>query len=82
MAGLFRERVEAVVLFGEAARSAGDGLPLNVFAAGELRTAVFLARELAIPGSVVLFSPGCPSGGGAANYEERGAAFNRDVRDL
>ncbi len=43
---------------------------------------IFLAHELARSGDVVLFSPACPSGEGFANYEERGHAFKRMVRDL
>lgn len=54
----------------------------QVYQAGDLRTAVFLAHELAGAGEVVLFSPACPSGGGFANYEERGHAFKRTVREL
>jgi UDP-N-acetylmuramoylalanine--D-glutamate ligase len=53
-----------------------------VYFAEELRTAVFLARELAKPGEAVLFSPACPSGNGFANYEERGVEFKRAVKDL
>lgn len=80
---LLNERVAAVVLFGVQAdaaqqREAGG----KVFLADDLRMAVFLARELAEAGDAVLFSPACPSGNSFANYEERGAAFKRAVRDL
>jgi len=83
---VLRERVTAVVLFGPAQAGesgSGEGLPgPSVFQAGDLRTAVFLAHELARSGDAVLFSPACPSGNGFANYEERGAEFKRAVRDL
>lgn len=78
---LLKDRVAAVVLFGPI----GDvqfGPDARFFHAEELRTAVFLARELAKPGDAVLFSPACPSGNGFANYEERGTEFKRAVRDL
>jgi UDP-N-acetylmuramoylalanine--D-glutamate ligase len=78
-----RDRVVGLVLFGKSEIT--DGLkPFieHTYAAGELRTAVFVARELARAGEVVLFSPACPSGDGFANYEERGAEFKRAVRDL
>ena len=78
---LLKERVSSVVLYGPAIDRA-EGLPKHVFQAEELRTAVFVAHELAKPGEVVLFSPACPSGNGFANYEERGAEFKRAVRDL
>lgn len=79
---LLTERVSAVVLFGVNDEQVGAKRPDLLFHADELRTAVFLARELARPGDVVLFSPACPSGNGFANYEERGAEFKRAVRDL
>jgi UDP-N-acetylmuramoylalanine--D-glutamate ligase len=82
---LLEERVTAVVRFGSSADQEGADLrPFKgpLYHAGDLRTAVFLARELAKPGEVVLFSPACPSGQGFANYEERGAAFRQAVRDL
>jgi UDP-N-acetylmuramoylalanine--D-glutamate ligase len=78
--GLLQERVSAVVLFGPQGDVQADGL--EVVHAGDLRTAVFVARELAVDGDAVLFSPACPSGNGFANYEERGAEFKRAVRDL
>ncbi|MDX9751987.1 MAG: hypothetical protein RBT71_12980 [Flavobacteriales bacterium] len=85
---LLRERVSAVVLFGPVTE-VDPPADVQVIHANELRTAVFVARELARPGESVLFSPACPSGGpgagpgaGFANYEERGAEFKRAVRDL
>ncbi|MCB0794181.1 MAG: hypothetical protein KDB88_05545 [Flavobacteriales bacterium] len=82
---LLRNKVVAVVLFGtEAERNldALDPFVEHVYFALEVRTACFLARELARQGETVLFSPGCPSGEGYANYEERGMAFKQAVRDL
>ncbi len=77
---LLAERVSSVVLFGIKPENIKD--QSKVFAADSVRMAVFLARELAEAGDVVLFSPACPSGNGFANYEERGAEFKRAVRDL
>ena len=79
---LLRERVIAVVLFGPLMEGAEDSLPAHIYRTEDLRTAVFMARELASAGDAVLFSPACPSGNGFANYEERGAEFKRAVRDL
>lgn len=82
---LLEERVDRVIVFGDNGNNDPDMLrPYAgaVYFAEELRTAVFLARELACPGQVVLFSPACPSGNGFANYEERGMEFKRAVKDL
>jgi len=80
-----REKLSALALFGAELEEGFESLePLveRVYVAEELRTAVFLARELAMDGEVVLFSPACPSGPEHANYEERGSAFRQAVRDL
>ncbi len=82
---MLEERVDRVIVFGTA--GSNDPAMLKPFDkplyfAEELRTAVFLARELATAGQVVLFSPACPSGNGFANYEERGVEFKRAVKDL
>ena len=79
---LLKERVTNVVLYGAMIDGAVDSLPEHIYRTDDLRTAVFMARELAVAGDVVLFSPACPSGNGFANYEERGAEFKRAVRDL
>ncbi|MBL7980639.1 MAG: hypothetical protein JNL52_02400 [Flavobacteriales bacterium] len=82
LAELLRERVSALVLFGVAAEELPADLGCEVYLADNVPMAVFLARELARPKEVVLFSPACPSGSGHANYEERGADFKRTVREL
>ena len=80
-----RERVAALVLFGKAGERGIEALrPFteHMYTAEELRTAVFVARELSRDGEVVLFSPACPSSGTHANYEERGVEFKNAVKDL
>ena len=80
-----RERVAALVLFGKTGERGIEALkPFteHMYTAEELRTAVFVARELARNGEVVLFSPACPSGEAFANYEERGTEFKKAVADL
>jgi UDP-N-acetylmuramoylalanine--D-glutamate ligase len=81
---LLEERVSCIVVFGGGEEVLEMFKPFTgaVYTTDELRTAVFLARELAKAGECVLFSPACPSGNGFANYEERGVEFKRAVRDL
>lgn len=79
---LIEQCVSAMVFFGNPPGEQAERLPVRAFHTEELRTAVFVARELAEAGDVVLFSPACPSGNGFANYEERGTEFKRAVRDL
>ncbi len=84
MLALVQDKVEVLVVFGEQGSEVGsvpDGTDPTYYAK-ELRTAVFLAHELAQQGQTVLFSPACPSGHGFANYEERGMEFKRAVKDL
>lgn len=76
------ERLNTVLLIGELPQGCEPSQHVRFFQVDELRTATFLARELARPGDVVLFSPACPSGNGFANYAERGTEFKRAVGDL
>lgn len=82
---LLRKRVSAIVLFGRDGDARATELRevvQEVYLTEDVRTATFLARELATEGTTVVFSPACPSGDGFANYEERAAEFKRAVRDL
>lgn len=85
MMEFMRAHVDGMVFFGKADHARVDALHAelgHVYNTDDLRTAVFAARELAVPGGKVLFSPACPSGNGTANHEERGAEFKRAVLDL
>jgi UDP-N-acetylmuramoylalanine--D-glutamate ligase len=84
LAGLVRERVKALVVIGEARpkilAELGDCCPSEE--AGSLADAVEKARRLAVPGDVVLMSPGCASFDMFENAEQRGEVFTRVVRAL
>lgn len=84
-AGVIKEKVKHIVVYGqkeEAIREALEDKVTKLLYMDDLRSAVFLANELAAEGELVLFSPACPSGRGFANYEERGAEFRNAVKDL
>ncbi len=77
LAGLVKERVEHLILIGEAKEriAAALGHLTDTRSAGTLEEAVDLARRLTRPGGVVLFSPACSSFDMFKNYEERGERF-------
>lgn len=80
-----RDHVAALVLFGKRAGHGIDALKpftAHLYTADELRTAVFLARELARSGEVVLFSPACPAGNTHADTDARNNEFLNAVNDL
>jgi UDP-N-acetylmuramoylalanine--D-glutamate ligase len=87
---LVRERVDHVVLFGEAAekiQSAAEGLGLGengstITRVDGLREAVRRAAELAEPGDVVLLSPGGTSFDEFKDFAERGERFREWVQEL
>lgn len=94
LARLVRERVDHVVLFGEAAGkiqaaltakpAAGgqSGRPLTIERAARLHEAVLKAYRTAQPGDVVLLSPGGTSFDEFKDFEERGAFFREWVQEL
>ena len=89
LANLVRQRVEHVVLFGEAAgiiaaaiEQATGALPLTLDTCNSLEQAVQVATKLAEPGSVVLLSPGGTSFDEFDDFEDRGKAYRKWVSEL
>lgn len=90
LAALVHERVDHVVVFGEASikilAALGpvrpDRRPYSIQHCGDLETAVQAAAEVAEPGSVVLLSPGGTSFDEFTDFEERGEAFQLWVNRL
>jgi UDP-N-acetylmuramoylalanine--D-glutamate ligase len=85
---LVRDRVDHIILFGEAAdtiekaiQGAGIG-KLDLRKCQDLHSAVHLAADVASPGDVVLLSPGGTSYDTFRDFEERGEAFRRWVMEL
>jgi UDP-N-acetylmuramoylalanine--D-glutamate ligase len=86
--GLFaakiKEKARALVVLGESAEevaAAAARAGVNKIArAKDFEEAVYLAREAARPGDVVLLSPACASWDMFNNYEERGELFKTIVR--
>lgn len=89
-ADLVRERVDHLVLFGEAAelirRALGTvppgGRPYTVAMVATLEEAVKAASAAAEEGDVVLLSPGGTSFDAFRDFEERGERFRRLVQEL
>ena len=89
IAKLIHERVDHVVLFGEAAEliqnaisAVGGERPVEVRRAKTLQEAVALAAEAATAGDIVLFSPGGTSYDEFKDFAERGERFRKWVLDL
>jgi len=89
LAALVHERVERVILFGEATEKIAAALehahgPLQktVERCKGLEEAVQAAAHVTEPGEVVLLSPGGTSFDQFRDFEERGEAFRKWVSDL
>jgi UDP-N-acetylmuramoylalanine--D-glutamate ligase len=89
-AGLVRERVDHLVLFGEAAdlirrvlgEARTDGRPYTIAMVPTLEEAVREASAVAREGDVVLLSPGGTSYDAFRDFEERGERFRQLVESL
>jgi UDP-N-acetylmuramoylalanine--D-glutamate ligase len=76
-------RTKAVVLIGEAADEIGAVVDSKkATRATSMDEAVAIARSLAVPGDVVLLSPGCASFDMFSSAEARGDAFSRAANPL
>lgn len=89
LAKLIHERVDHVVVFGEAGemiqktvKAVGGERGVDVRRAQSLKEAVALAAEAASPGDVVLLSPGCTSFDEFKDFAERGESFRKWVLEL
>jgi UDP-N-acetylmuramoylalanine--D-glutamate ligase len=84
LATLLKERVEHMILIGEAKETIRTALGhlTDTRLAETLDEAVELAQRLTAPGGVVLFSPACSSFDMFRNYEERGEQFAALARAL
>lgn len=83
IAGLVRERAKAVVLIGEMRHRIAEVFTgVDTVLCDSLEEAVHAARELALSGDVVLFSPGTSSFDMFRNYGERGNQFKELVKNL
>lgn len=83
-AALVRQRVDHLILFGEAAdkiaHAIGEGFPYTVCA--NLKEAVQVAAQVVQAGDVVLLSPGGTSFDEFRDFEERGECFKQLVMQL
>jgi len=89
LAAMVRQRVQHVVLFGEAAEKISAALdkvegplPLTLSRCKGLQEAIQAAAKVAGPGSIVLLSPGGTSFDQFYDFEERGKAFRKWVSEL
>jgi UDP-N-acetylmuramoylalanine--D-glutamate ligase len=89
IAKLIHERVDHVVLFGEAAEliqkaisAAGGARSGDLRRAKNLKEAVAIAAEVASTGEIILFSPGGTSYDEFKDFAERGDAFRKWVQEL
>ena len=89
IAKLIRQRVDHVVLFGEAAEliqkavsAVGGERSVDVRRATNLKEAVAIAAEVASDGDIVLLSPGGTSYDEFKDFAERGESFRKWVQEL
>lgn len=88
LCGALCERAKAVLCIGHLGPAIADHLAQSpsqkcapAYQCGDLATAVKMAREIAVPGDVVLLSPGCASYDQFVNFQDRGDTFARLARE-
>ena len=81
---LVEKRVKALILLGEARKKIAQALSSNkkIRMAEDMKEAVNIAFESAKKGDCVLLSPACSSYDMFKDFEERGEAFKKAIREL
>ena len=79
-----KEKVSLLVAFGESREKFAAALSsvVRVVQVSSLEEAVEVARQHAVAGETVLFSPGCSSFDMFENFEERGNVFKELIREI
>jgi len=81
---LIKDKVKALILIGEArsAINAAVGDIVQISMEDTLKAAVNRAKQIALPGDVVLLSPACASFDMFEDFEDRGNQFKEIVKEL
>lgn len=86
LARLIKAKARTVVVIGETAPIIKEALEGQGFSAiiqaNDFPETVFLAKQAALPGDIVLLSPACASWGMFNNFEERGNLFKSLVMEM
>lgn len=77
-------RVKGIVAYGKSGKQLQEelGHAYAIYPVSDIGEATRKAKSLASAGDTILLSPGCASYDQFKNYEERGNAFKREVKEL
>ena len=79
-----KNKVKKIITFGQASGKVSKALrdAVRLKKVEDLKDAVELSHMNAVPGDIVLLSPGCASFDQFANFEERGFEFKKLVKEI
>jgi UDP-N-acetylmuramoylalanine--D-glutamate ligase len=79
-----QNKVKEIVAYGQAGEKISTALrdAVKLEQVSSLRDAVEICHQRAVPGDIILLSPGCASFDQFTNFEERGDVFKSLVKDL